>query len=169
MEYLKQILPALIPLFQSLVWVILIVSLIFYFREDLQLLRRELQRRIKSGDPFELGPLKLLERKVEIVENEVNINKQFLLSMGSAMYFNLKKIASGNFGPYEIAEWSGLQRELYYLRDIGYVQVDSISKLPKTGSNLSDYVRITNIGRKYVELRESFLSSDNNILNSSNQ
>jgi hypothetical protein len=78
------------------------------------------------------------------------------------MYFNLKKIASGNFGPYEIAHWSGLQRELYYLRDIGYIEVDSVSKLPQKGDNLSDCVRITDLGRKFVELREAFLSSDEN-------
>lgn len=167
MEYLAQILPDLIPLLQSLLWVIFAISLIIYFRNDIQILRSELQRRIKSGDPFEVGPLKLLERKVEKVENDINITQQFLLSMGYAMYLNLKKIASGNFGPYEIAEWSGLARELYYLRDIGYIRVDSISKLPKKGDNLSDYVRITNIGRKFVELREAFISSDTNILKSS--
>jgi len=160
-EFLKQILPNLIPLFQSFLWVILIISLVAYFRRDIHLLRDEIRRRIKSGEPIELGPLKLLEKKVEVVENEVNVTKQFLLSMGPAMYFNLKQIASGNFGRYEIAVWSGLKRELYYLRDIGYIRVDSISKLPEKGDNLSDYVQITDIGRKFVELRESFFSSDN--------
>jgi len=161
MEDLKQILPSLIPLFQSFLWVILIISLVFYFRRDIQLLRDELRRRIKSGESFELGPLKLIENKVKDVEKEVNVTKQFLLSMGPAMYFNLKKIASGNFGHYEIKEWSGLKRELYYLRDIGYIQVDSISKLPEEGGNLSDYVQITDIGKKFVELRQSVLNSNN--------
>jgi len=47
MEFLKQILPNLIPLFQSFLWVILIISLVVYFRRDIHLLRDEIRRRIK--------------------------------------------------------------------------------------------------------------------------
>jgi hypothetical protein len=79
--------------------------------------------------------------------------------MGDAMYTNLKKIASGNFGHYKIQKSSGLERELYYLRDIGYIAVNSISNLPKDGDNLSDYVKITKAGKQFVNLRESYRPS----------
>lgn len=159
MEHLKAVLPDLIPLVESFLWVILIIVLVLYFRKDIRLLRDELQRRIKSGDPFQLGPLRLLER-VKVVEDEVSINTQFLLSMGEAMFFNLKKLSSGNFGPYRIEESSGLERELYHLRDIDYIRVDSIRALPRSGENLSDHVQITRIGKRFVELREALPPSN---------
>ncbi len=159
MSELKEILIALIPLMQSILWIILIAWLFYYFRNDLQLLRRELQKRIESGQQIELGPLKLqkIEEKVASVEEDINITKQFLLSMSTPMYLNLKKIASGNFGSYKMEKGSGLQRELYHLRDIGYIEVFSIRNIPDMGNNLSDYVKITPIGNKFVNLRESFL------------
>ncbi len=155
LEFLKQIPPGLVPLLQSLLWAFLIVCLVVVFREDIKLLREEIRRRIKAGESVKLGPFELLEKKVAHVENEINVTKQFLLSMGPAMYFNLQKIAGGHFGQYELAGWSGLRRELYYLRDIGYISVNSISKLPEKGNNLSDYVQATEIGKKFVELRDA--------------
>jgi hypothetical protein len=164
MTTFKEIFLALVPLFQSVVWVALIAWLFYYFRQDIQLLRRELQKRIESGEQLEFGPVKLqkIEQKVAIVEKDVNITKQFLLSMSKPMYDNLVKIASGNFGTFKIDKGSGLQRELYHLRDIGYVQVHSIRHIPDEGTNLSDYVKITPIGKKFVELRESFVSEAEN-------
>jgi hypothetical protein len=69
------------------------------------------------------------------------------------MYVNLKKLASGNFGQYEISK--GLERELYHLRDIGYIKVTSIKAIPKSGENLSDHIEVTETGKMFVELRES--------------
>lgn len=157
-----ELLVALVPLFQSTVWVILIAWLLYYFRQDVQLLRRELQKRIESGEQLELGPLKLqkIEDKVIAVEKDVNITKQFLLSMSKPMYENLVKIASGDFGPYRIEKGSGLQRELYHLRDIGYIAVQSIRSIPNVGANLSDYVQITPIGKEFIQLRESSIEAE---------
>lgn len=160
MTTFNEIVLALIPLVQSILWVALVAWLFYYFRQDIQLLRNELQKRIKSGEQLELGPLKLqkIEEKVTVVEKDVNIAKQFLLSMSKPMYDNLVKICSGNFGPFKIEGDSGLQRELYHLRDIGYIDVDSIRNIPNEGGNLSDFVQITAIGKKFVNLRESSLS-----------
>lgn len=160
MNIIKEVAVALVPLVQSLVWVAFIAWIFYYFREDLKLLRVELQRRIKSGEQIEFGPLRLqkVEEKVTNVEHDVNIAKQFLLSMSKPLYENLVKIASGNFGHFRMERGSGLQRELHHLRDIGYIDVLSIRNIPNEGSNLSDYVKITPIGKKFVELRESSLS-----------
>jgi hypothetical protein len=80
--------------------------------------------------------------------------------MGSDMYSNLKKLSSGKFGPYRIEESSGLERELYHLRDIDYIRVNSIRALPRSGENLSDHVQITPIGKRFVELREAVRPSN---------
>jgi hypothetical protein len=48
-----------------------------------------------------------------------------------------------------------LKRELYHLRDIGYITVKAIRKIPENGTNLSDYVKITDTGKLFVNLRES--------------
>jgi hypothetical protein len=83
--------------FQSLLWVSLIAWLVYYFRKDIRFLVQELQRRIASAQQVELGPLKLqrIEDKVTTVAEDMNIAKQFLLSMSESMYKNLVKIASG--------------------------------------------------------------------------
>jgi len=154
----KTVLGEIAPLLQTLVWALLISALLVYFRKEIHLLREEVQKRIQKGQGLELGPIKLLQR-VEAVEVEVDIAKSFVLSMGDYLYSNLKKIASGNFGPYEIEENSGLWRELYYLRDIGYVNVKAIRSLPKRGDNLSQHVSITEVGKKFVELREKYLAN----------
>lgn len=175
------ILKNLIPLLQSLLWILFILFLIFYFRKDLQFLINVLRNQIESGVLLtKAGPLEFAER-IEAMESKIQLAKKvedaFLLQMGDAMYKNLKKIASGNFGHYKIHKSSGLERELYYLRDIGYIAVDSIGNLPKKGANLSDieadsisnlpeeganlsdYVKITTTGKHFVNLRESYLSS----------
>ncbi len=104
--------------------------------------------------------LEKIEKKVAIVEQDVDIAKQFLFSMSNPMYDNLKKIASGKFGPYKMEKGSGLQRELYHLRDIGYIEAHSIRSIPDSGDNLSSHVKITPIGEKFVNLRESYVFKD---------
>jgi hypothetical protein len=61
-----------IPLLQSLLWVALIGSLFYYFRGDIQLLRDELQKRIKAGEQLKLGPLELqkIAEKIDKVEED---------------------------------------------------------------------------------------------------
>lgn len=66
------------------------------------------------------------------------------------MYYNLQKVASSSFGRFQMAE--GLKREFYHLRDIGYIEVESISSLPSEGSNLSAYVPVTDTGHRFVSL-----------------
>lgn len=58
-----------------------------------------------------------------------------------------------HFGPFEMS--GGLKRELYHLRDIGYVDVVSVGGIPQRGEDLSQHVRVTDAGRDFVRLRES--------------
>lgn len=152
-----------VPLLQTLLWICLLVGLIAYLRPEMSILRRALKERIEQGGAIELGPVKIGEIRAELRsvrqrldETNERITELFLLTMAPPMYENLRKIASGTFGPYEMT-W-GLERELYHLRDIGYVSVNSIRNIPRRGQNLSDHVTITESGKLFVELREGLRS-----------
>ena len=149
-----------VPLFQTLLWILFALILILIFRPEIKLLRDVLEQRLRKGSSVEIGPIKIGELRAELDFvreglNEVNekVASLFLTTMAPPMYVNLKKLASGEFGPYEVSK--GLERELYHLRDIGYIEVASIRAIPKSGTNLSDHVKVTGTGRMFVELRES--------------
>jgi len=91
--------------------------------------------------------------KEHLEETDRKIVKLFLLTMSGSMYDNLRKLVSGKFGHYELG--IGLERELYHLRSIGYVDVESIQAIPKKGNDLSPYVKITETGKAFVAYRES--------------
>ena len=150
----------IVPLLQTVIWASLVVGLLVYFRKEIQTLRTEVQKRLANGDGLELGPIKLLEQRVQRVQMEVDAARSFILAMGDNMYLNLKKIETGYFGHYTMEESSGLWRELYHLRDIGYIRVEKIRSMPRTGKNLSQYVTITEVGRRFVALREEYLANE---------
>lgn len=83
-----------------------------------------------------------------------NIAQLFLVTMSEPMYNNLCKLAQeGGFGKYR---WTkGLERELYHLRDIGYIDVRSIKAIPRGGENLSDHTTVTKTGKQFIALRKS--------------
>lgn len=149
-----------VPLFQTFLWICLIVCLISRFQGQLKAFLNALTKRLKAGSSIKVGSIEIGELKKEVkgVRKELSeINEKasglFLTTMSPNMYFNLRKLNSGNFGHYVKSQ--GLKRELYHLRDIGYIEVESISALPYEGNNLSDHVKISLTGKQFVELRES--------------
>lgn len=103
--------------------------------------------------------LELEAIRKETYKNAEIIESLIFLSMGEWTYTNLLKINSGNFGSYELPASSGLKTELYYLRNVGYIALKqnsapSIDEIPRTGTQLSDFIAITENGKKYIELRE---------------
>ena len=90
----------------------------------------------------------------KIATTKARTDKLVLLSLSKSMYEHLKRIASGSFGPYKMNDI--LEREIYYLRDIGYIDnVERIRSIPYEGNNLSEYLKITDIGKQFIELRKS--------------
>lgn len=149
-----------VPLFQTLLWVCLALGVVFIFRKEIALIRKVLANRLVHGASLELGPFKIgeLREELDIVRRGLNnanekISRLFLATISPSMYENLRKLASGRFGSYEMS--NPLERELYHLRDVGYIKVESITRIPKHGTNLSDYVQITASGKQFVELREA--------------
>ena len=149
-----------IPLLQTILWILLILWFIKFFRPELKLLREVLVKRLESGGYVKIGPVEIgeLKNQVETVRQQLDdvnqkVSDLFLATMSPSMYFNLKKFARGHFDKYEMTKM--LERELYHLRDIGYIDIESIKAIPKMGENLSDYVTITTTGKNFVTLRES--------------
>jgi hypothetical protein len=98
----------------------------------------------------------LSDVRQQLADLNSQVAQLFLLTMSEAMYFNLKKLTrETGFGPYKMQ--SSLRRELYHLRDIGYIQVAAISNIDREGTNLSDHVSVTEAGRQFVELREAMV------------
>ena len=93
-----------------------------------------------------------IQEQLDVVSGRVQ--KLFLMSMSPEMYLNLEKLSRpGGFGPF--VRNPGLERELRYLRDIGYVSVRGVGTLPPFGENLSDYAKITPLGAEFVATRGS--------------
>ena len=98
-----------------------------------------------------------LQEKIE--KSEEKLYRLISLSMGEHTYKVLKLLANGELRKFEKPHHQGLEMELYYLRNLGYVErinksVNSIYDIPEEGQDLSKYIEITDNGRKYVDLRE---------------
>lgn len=151
-------LDALTPLIQTVLWLVVALIALIVLRKEIRQLRTAIGIRLTGGAAVKFGPLELgeLVEAVESVKGQVEtlndrVARAFLLSMSEAMYGNLKKLASGNFGPFE--KTGGLERELRHLRDIGYIDISSVNAIPVSGENLSDFVTVTPSGRSFVSLR----------------
>lgn len=122
-----------------------------FSRDEQQIALSDISSRLKTTED------NLTEAQAKIESNEDKIDNLLLLSMGSGTYTSLKKIASGDFGKYHKKPNGILDRELRYLRVIGYIEVKDnvIGRIPEHGENLSEYVWTTETGRDFVNLRES--------------
>lgn len=152
----------LIPLIQTLLWMVFSIVLIFLMRKEIRTILKIVELRLHSGSGFKIGPVEIgeLKSKIDTVEKKVivlneNVSKLFLLTMAEPMYKNLKKLNSGKFGEYKVNK--GLERELYHLRDIGYISIESIKSIPEEGNDLSAHVKITDAGKMFVLLRDEYL------------
>lgn len=156
----------LIPLFQTGLWVTLIGVIVIFTRKEIRSALEILTKRLEAGNAFKAGPFEMSELKSQLktVRQEVaDINNKaielFLSTMSPAMYYNLEKLATSKFGKFRKTD--GLKRELYHLRDIGYVKIKSISEIPEMGDQLSEHVSITDAGLTFVKLRKSILNELN--------
>jgi hypothetical protein len=100
---------------------------------------------------------KQLEEKID--NSRDRIDNLFIGAMSPLALNNLRKIASGNFGPYFLGP--GLQWQLLYFASLEYIlfKCRGIDEIPQNGHepkelNLSDYVEISTIGQEYLALRE---------------
>jgi hypothetical protein len=106
--------------------------------------------------------LELAQLQEAINGNREAIAELTLLAMGAETLVNLEKLESGHFGEYEKEPFLGLETELYYLRNRGFVKLipgsaRSIHEIPPHGENLSRYVEITDEGRRYLRLRKNLV------------
>jgi len=149
----------IVPLLQTLLWIVFVGYCIYFFKDQIILLREAVSLRLKDGSAIKLGSFELGEIRKEINTVKDNlqatndrISRLFITTMGADLFTNLAKMSSGNFGKFH--KTKGLVRELYYLRDLGYIQVPSITDIPEAGEQLSEYVKVTSVGDEFVKLRK---------------
>ncbi len=99
------------------------------------------------------------ENKINGVNKKIGtaktrVDKLILLSMSKPTYETLKKINSGNFGAYKMSE--SLERDVYHLLDLGYINsIEKIRSIPYEGNNLSEYLKVNDTGKQFIDLRKS--------------
>lgn len=152
---------AWVPLFQTALWVAGLLALGVIFRHEISAFRKEMLRQLDQRGPLKIGTwleLGEVRKEVQDIWGQIGDISQrvaalFLSTMSPTMYFNLRKLESGHFGPFEAND--GLVRELQHLRDLGYIEVHGLRQLPNSGQGLSQFVTITPTGRDFVKLRET--------------
>jgi len=74
-------------------------------------------------------------------------------SMPQPTFKNLTKIDSGRFGRFHMSD--GFRQQLRYLRDSGYIQTNNIAigGIPTEGSDLSDFLYATDLGKEFIAQR----------------
>lgn len=138
-------------------WPLVLLIVVAILRRDLPTILRDwANRAVKLPGGIELAT------KDDVRALDQKVHTLFLRSMSPEMYKNLHKLASGNFGPYEVK--SGLERELRALRDLGFIAITTesrqIGRLPAEGPNLSDHVAVTTIGQEFVKQREQLMAGE---------
>lgn len=106
------------------------------------------------GQPFGRagGRADLEALRYRVDEAERRTSDLVRLALPREVFACLRKLAGRRYGPYAMG--TGLERELRYLRQLGYVDVPSIGAVPKHGAELSDFVKVTPAGERFVELRD---------------
>jgi hypothetical protein len=102
----------------------------------------------------------LLQRRLN--DQGERIDDMYLLSMSEDALLQLRKLASGNFGPYWVDPDMryGLGPELNYLKILGFIQFDrdpavpDLRELPKGDQpQLSRFVSVTERGHDFIRRR----------------
>lgn len=152
-----------VPLFQTALWVMFCIGVMVFLRKEIKLLRENIAVRIQKGSGFKIGPIEIgdLKNELNIIKDDIAstnemVSTLFLTTMSEPMYLNLCKLSTNDFGSFEMN--NGLERELYHLRTIGYIDCLSIQAIPKKGNNLSDFATTTSTGKQFIELRSIIIN-----------
>ena len=79
--------------------------------------------------------------------------------MPKSIYANLVKVAGPQpLGRYNVTE--GFKEQLRYLRDAGYITLDSYVSDLRDGDDLSVHAKVTEIGREFIENRRRLIPNE---------
>lgn len=98
-------------------------------------------------------------QKSEINQQQQIISEVVMYSMSESVYTHLWKIndAKENDGEYKFSNNEPFAREMYYLRDSGYIESEGPGFLDFNagleGKNLAELVKLTPIAERIIELR----------------
>jgi hypothetical protein len=156
-----------IPLFQSILWISLILTLLLFFRTEIALVRGVLSKRLEEGAPFEFGWLKLGEIRKEQQRQAKEITwVKLLVKLVISDYerMHLQNLASA--GPFiaEVHQGSTFEWELRHLLSLKLVE-----RLPKKGvrslisqgkGDIKAHLYISEQGKAYLKVLDEVRFSD---------
>lgn len=114
-----------------------------FFGQEIEF--HELERRVEEQGK----QIAETQTKVDGVQDRINTIVTYFLSF--YLFKHLSKLYHG--GEYRFHK-DNLEKDLRLLRDLGYLEYFKISDL-QDNDNLSDKIKLTPLGRLFVELRES--------------
>jgi len=86
----------------------------------------------------------------EAEEARAKLDQFIFRAMPKPIYANLVKVAGPQpFGRYNVTE--SFKEQLRYLRDAGYITLDSYVSELRDGEDLSVHAKMTEIGREFIE------------------
>jgi len=150
-----------IPLFQTIVWALIVLFTIFLFWEQIQLFKKELTRRLAEGGLIRIGPIELGELVKEQKRQATEIEWVQTLATLLVSEYELKHLEYFNSDSDFIAsvkQGSSFEWELRHLLTLNFLerkQGKGMRTLFRAGKcNLKDHLRITDRGKKYIAILE---------------
>lgn len=152
---------AYVPIFQSILWIGLILLLIRMFTPEIQLIRNILNKRLKEGGAVEIGPIKLGELKKEqahLAKEIALIKLVATLIVSDYERMHLQNLVSEEPFVAEVKPGSTFEWELRHLLTLKLVDrhpgKGMRTLLDQEKGNIKAHLFITELGRKYLKVLE---------------
>ena len=109
---------------------------------------------------FQIAGVKVEQLEKRLDEQRQMLDDLILYSMAFHIYEKLKFLAlgslepKGDFGEYKYVNDEAFDHDLRYLRDHGYLELFQLSEL-RPGENLVGKLKVTDMGQRFVKLKET--------------
>ena len=158
-------LEALVPLIQTFLWILFVIGVAVYLRQDISELRSNLVKRVKEGASLKVGLFEIGELKERVSNVKAEQQRQgndiktlrFLISHLLPTYElnHLRDLEEGE--PFPFTRNRNFDNELRHLRNLGFIEHRpntpfGIASLPQSGEDLRDRMQATDRGREYLRL-----------------
>lgn len=158
---------AYVPLFQSALWIGLIIVLVAFFRTEVALARRVLSKRLEGGAPFEIGPFKLGEIRQEQQRQAKEIEwVKLLVKLVISDYerMHLHNLASQAPFVSEVQRGSTFEWELRHLLSLKLIDRQPgkgmRSLISQGRGDIKTHLYITEQGKGYLKITDEVTHSD---------
>ena len=161
MDNLLELMKAIVPLLQTVLWIGVILGTAYVFRNEIGRLKEVLAKRIEQGAAFSVGPVQFGELRSTVIAQGGEIGKiEFLIShmLPVYEYDHLRRLSGDQ--PVEFERNDNFENEMRHLRNIRFIEHRDntpfgIRKLPQRGDDLRKLFRVTEGGMEYLKLRSA--------------